>query len=90
MVSPVPETMIFAPNQLMSMMQVYTQPIMTGWFSEMIFSAETELSNSSFAAARNLLLSYSSRTNDFTTRIAPTFSLSAPLTTSYFLNICLK
>ena len=87
MVRPVWLTIIFAPNQLMTRMQAYTVSCMIGMEKEMMRSAEMEFLNRSSAAPENFSSSYSSRTNALTTRIAPTFSLTTPLTVSYLRNI---
>ena len=52
-----PPTIIFAPSQLMSRMQVYTVALMIGPFQAMIFSADTNMLYIFSQALWNLLFS---------------------------------
>ena len=61
--------------------------IMTGLLSAISFSAFVKSLRTSCEAARNLVVSCSSVTKDFTTRIAATFSCTELFSTSYFLKI---
>ena len=82
--------MKWAPHQLSAMIQALTTRFMTGWFRAIRLSALTFKVNRDRAARSNLPISWCSRTNALTTRMALTFSCTTPFRSSYRLKISLN
>ena len=78
------------PNRRTNIMTAYMQTCISGPFSARISSAFVKSRQTSSAAAVNFSSSYSSLTNDFTTRMPFTFSWIELFSLSYFLKTFLK
>ena len=80
------EMMRYEPKYSTTAMLTYRQNCIIGLFSARIFSACVKSAQTSSAARANFCFSYSSRTNDLTTRIPLTFSWMESFSLSYLRN----